>query len=260
MPERPLRLQVTTGLDSEQLTELVARIHQRLGGEYASRGRPFALGLFRSVAMVLALLRQNIVQQVAAEMFGVSQSTVSRRWDALREVIEAVLADFVLSPAEIAGTSTVLVDGTLVPTWDWRHRHDLFSGKHHDTGFNLQIAATLGGDLVAVGAPVPGSRHDAYCWQAGGLAQRLAGMDRLADLGYVGVEMLTGHKKPPGGELTDNQKQVNTDLSGIRAAVERAIAHLKNWKILSSRYRGPLDKFPSVVRTIVALAFFKSYY
>jgi hypothetical protein len=260
MSERPLRLQVTTGLDSEQLTELVARIHQRPGGDYVSRGRPFALGLFRSVAMVLALLRQNIVQQVAAEIFGVSQSTVSRRFDALREVIEAVLAEFVLSPAEIAGNSTVLVDGTLVPTWDWRHRHDLFSGKHHDTGFNLQIAATLGGDLVAVGAPVPGSRHDAYCWQAGGLAQRLAGLDRLGDLGYVGVEMLTGHKKPPGGELTDNQKQVNTDLSGIRAAVERAISHLKNWKILSGRYRGPLDKLPSVVRTIVALAFFKSYY
>jgi hypothetical protein len=134
-----LRLEVTTGLDTEQLTELVVRVRARLGGEYVSRSRPFALGLFRSVAMVLALLRQNIVQQVAAEVFGVSQSTVSRRWDALRGVIETVLAEFVLTPAEIAGASTVLVDGTLVPTWDWRHRSDLFSGKHHDTGFNLQV-------------------------------------------------------------------------------------------------------------------------
>jgi hypothetical protein len=255
-----LQLQVTTGLDTEQLTELVARVHQRLGGEYTSRGRPCALGLFRSVAMVLALLRQNIVQQVAAEIFGVSQATVSRRWDALREVMQAVLAEFVPSPAEIAGMSTILVDGTLIPTWDWRHRFDLYSGKHADTGFNLQIAATLRGDLVAVGTPVPGARHDVYAWQASGLAERLAGMDQLADLGYVGCDMLTGVKKPPGGELTDNQKQVNTDLSGIRAAVERAISHLKNWKILSGRYRGPLDKFSSVVRTVVALAFFKSYY
>jgi hypothetical protein len=60
MSERPLRLQVTTGLDSEQLTELVARIHQRLGGDYASRGRPFALGLFRSVAMVLARVSDDL--------------------------------------------------------------------------------------------------------------------------------------------------------------------------------------------------------
>jgi len=256
-----LRLEVTTGLDSEQLTELVVGVRARLGGEYVSRGRPFALGLFRSVAMVLALLRQNIVQQVAAEIFGVSQSTVSRRWDALREVIEAVLAEFVPTPAQVAGTSTVLVDGTLIPTWDWRHRSDLFSGKHHDTGFNLQIGATLSGNLVAVGAPVPGARHDAHAWQASGLANLLADLDHLADLGYVGVgEMLTGHKRPPGGELTDNQKQVNTDLSGIRAAVERAIAHLKNWKVLSGRYRGPLEKLPSVIRTVVTLAFFKAYF
>jgi hypothetical protein len=241
-----LRLEVTTGLDAEQLTELVARVHQKLGGGYVSRGRPCALGLFRSVAMVLALLRQDIVQQLAAEMFGVSQSTVSRRFDALREIIETVLAEFVLTPAEVAATSTVLVAGTLVSTWDWSHRSDLLSGKHHDTGLTLQIGATVGGKPVALGAPVPGSRHDAHAWQTGGLAQQLAGMDHLTDLGYVGVgEMLTGHKKPPGGELTDNQKQVNTDLSGIRAAVERAIAHLKNWKILSGRYRGPLDKHPA---------------
>lgn len=256
-----MRLEVTTGLDVEQLTELVVRVRVRLGGGYVSRGRPLALGLFPSVAMVLALLRQNIVQQLAAEMFGVSQSNVSCRFNALGEVIAAVLAEFVPAPTQIAGNSTVLVEGTLVPTWDWRHRSDLFSGKHHDTGFNLQIGATLGGNLVAVGAPVPGARHDAHAWQASGLAHQLANMDHLADLGYIGVgEMLTGHKKPPGGELTDNQKQVNTDLSGIRAAVERAIAHLKNWKILSSRYRGPLDKLPSVIRTVVALAFFKFYF
>jgi hypothetical protein len=117
-----------------------------------------------------------------------------------------------------------------------------------------------GWNLVAVGAPVPGARHDVYAWQAGGLAERLTGMHLLADLGYVGTGMLTGNKTPPSSELTDNQKQVNTDLSGLRAAVERAISHLKNWKILSGRYQGPLDKFPSVVRTVVALAFFKSYY
>jgi hypothetical protein len=80
------------------------------------------------------------VQHLAAEMRGISQSTVSRRRDALREIPQAVLAEFVLTPAEIAATSTALVVGTpLVPTLDWRHRTDLYSGKHADTGFNLQI-------------------------------------------------------------------------------------------------------------------------
>lgn len=50
----------------------------------------------------------------------------------------------------------VLIDGTLVPTWDWASEGaTMFSGKHRDTGFNLQVAATLSGDLLAVSAPVP---------------------------------------------------------------------------------------------------------
>jgi len=255
-----LRLQVTTGLDPDQLDELVTRVRERLGGGFVSRGRPYALSLFNSVAMVVALLRQNIVQEVAAEIFGVSQSTVSRRWDQLRDLIGQVLEEFVPTPKEVLGRSTVLNDGTLVPTWDWKHRDDLYSGKRHDTGFNLQVAATLAGALAAVGKPVPGARHDAYAWEASGMADQLAEHDKLGDLGYVGCGMLTGTKKPAGGELTENQKEVNKALSSIRSANERAIAHLKNWKILGTRYRGPLDKLDSVVQTVTALAFFSVFY
>jgi hypothetical protein len=43
--------------------------------------------------LVVFLLRENPTQTVAAGIFGVSQSTVSRRWDALREPIATVLAD-----------------------------------------------------------------------------------------------------------------------------------------------------------------------
>ncbi|MCY7342510.1 MAG: transposase domain-containing protein, partial [Pseudonocardia sp.] len=45
-------------------------------------------------------------------------------------------------PAEIVGRGTVLVDGTVCPTWDWSHVPDLFSGKVGFPGMNLQIAAT----------------------------------------------------------------------------------------------------------------------
>jgi hypothetical protein len=44
-----------TGLDDEQLTDLVARIHGLCGDKFISAGRPLALGLFRSVAMVVCL-------------------------------------------------------------------------------------------------------------------------------------------------------------------------------------------------------------
>jgi hypothetical protein len=251
-----LSLEAITGLSDEQLRGLVLAVREQVG-ELRSAGRPYVLGLYRSVALVLFCLRENVTQTVAAAVFRVSQSTVSRRFEALREPIAAALSEWVPDPVAWTRGDTVLVDGTLALTWDWRDRDDLYSGKHRDTGFNLQIAATLDGRLLAVGEPVPGIRHDAYAWTASGLAQRLADLDILADLGYLGLGLLTGTRTPPGGELSEDRKQANRDLSAIRAAVEHAISHLKNWKILGGRCRGPLSKYPSIVKTVAALHFYK---
>ena len=103
-----------TGLDDGQLTDLVARVHEVCGERFVSRGRPIALGLFRSVAMVVCLLRKNLTQDLAGAVFGVSQPTVSRRWDLLRPVIGDVLAAVRPTPSEVAGRGTVLVDGERV--------------------------------------------------------------------------------------------------------------------------------------------------
>ena len=143
-----------TGLNNEQLTDLVARLHELCGDKFVSAGPPLALGLFRSVALVVCLMRKNVTQDFAGAVFGVSQSTVSRRWDLLRPLIGDALADVVPDPLEVVGRGTVLVDGTVCPTWDWRHVPDLFSAKTGYPGMNLQIAATLDGELAAVG-PVP---------------------------------------------------------------------------------------------------------
>ena len=166
-------------------------------------------------------------------MFGVSQATVSRRWDLLRPLIGDALADVVPDPAEVVGRGTVLVDGTACPTWDWRHVQDLFSAKAGYPGMNLQIAATLDVPLAAVGPiPVPGARHDAYAFAASGLAEVLTDYPTVADLGYVGVAGIdtVPYKRFPGLALNAGQVEFNTALSKIRAAVEHAIAHLKTWR------------------------------
>jgi len=254
-----------TGLTDEQLTTLVARVHQAVGDELTSRGRPYVLGLFRSVAMVVALMRKNLTQEFAGAVFGVSQPTVSRRWDLLRPVIGEVLAEFAPDPKQVAGAGSVLVDGTICPTWDWRGIPDLFSGKAGYTGMNIQIAASVDGRLVAVGAtPVRGARHDAYAYAASGLADALAGIDTVADLGYLGVEgiALAPIRKPQGAELHGTQAEFNTQLSKIRAAVEHAVAHLKTWRILSEeggRYRAPIAKYAEMLKAVTGLFFFATY-
>ncbi|MCX5233421.1 hypothetical protein [Streptomyces sp. NBC_00233] len=66
---------------------------------------------------MLFLLWQNPVQMAAAELFGISQATASRRWMALLPVVEKVLTGHVPDPAEVSAGRIVLVDGTLVTAW-----------------------------------------------------------------------------------------------------------------------------------------------
>jgi DDE superfamily endonuclease len=254
-----------TGLNDEQLTDLVTRLHKLCGDKFVSAGPPLALGLFRSVALVVCLMRKNVTQDFAGAVFGVSQATVSRRWDLLRPLIGDALAEVVPDPREVVGRGTVLVDGTVCPTWDWRHVPDLFSAKAGYPGMNLQIAATLDGQLAAVGpVPVHGARHDAYAFAASGLAEVLTGYPTAADLGYVGVEGIdtVPYKRFPGIDLNLGQVEFNTSLSKARAAVEHAIAHLKTWRMLSEeggRYRAPLEKYPSMIKAVIGLFFFATY-
>jgi len=263
--EELLQYEAMTGLNDGQLTDLVARLHGLCGDMFVSAGRPPALGLFRSVALVVCLIRKNVTQEFAGAVFGVSQATVSRRWDLLRPLIGDALAEVVPDPAEVVGRGTVLVDGTVCPTWDWRHVPDLFSTKAGYPGMNLQIAATLDGALAAVGpVPVHGARHDAYAFTASGLAEVLTENPTAADLGYVGVEGIdtVPYKRFPGIDLTTSQVEFNTALSKIRAAVEHAIAHLKTWRMLSEeggRYRAPLEKYPSMLKAVIGLFFFAAY-
>src|SRR5260370_38065880 len=91
--EEPLRYETLTGLSHGQLAELAARITGLPADVVQPGGAPAAIGLFRSVAMVVTLMRENLTQEVAGAIFGCSQPTVSRRWDLLPPAIGKALAD-----------------------------------------------------------------------------------------------------------------------------------------------------------------------
>ncbi len=110
---------------------------------------------------------------------------------------------------------------------------------------------------------VPGARHDAHAFAASGLKELVAGHDTAADLGYTGVEGITIVPfRTPGGKLHATQAAFNTALSKIRTAIERAVAHLKTWRMLSEegcRYRPPISKYQEMLRVITGLIFFTAY-
>jgi DDE superfamily endonuclease len=249
-----------TGLAGDQVAELVAAVSELLGGVWQPvRGRRRVLGLYRAVVLTLYLMRRNESQAVAAELFGCSQSSVSRASRRLRPLLRQATTHIAGQVRIQAKRSAVLVDGFLAPTGERAGVQGMYSGKRHDSGFNVQAVADLAGRLVDTGLPCPGGRHDSKALTESGIADRWAthlqpgGPGLLADLGYLGTPAITGTRKPPKGELTDVQRACNTAINSARAAVERAIAHLTNWKILDTGWRGRLTEFPELLRTVTGL-------
>ncbi|WTY50739.1 transposase family protein [Micromonospora sp. NBC_01412] len=56
--------------------------------------------------------------------------------------------------------------------------------------------------------------------------------------------------------LVEHQAEFNKQLAGIRAAVERAVADFKCWRIFSEeggRFRAPIEKFAESLTAVVGL-------
>jgi hypothetical protein len=126
-----------SGLSSEQLDELEDRVTELLGNPWHSgTGRPRELTLREAIIVSSGYMRQNIIEDVWAEIFDTSQPTISRIIAEITPLIEKATAEFrpaaEQAKAAVRG-QTVLVDGFLAPCWSWRGAPELWSGKHKTT-------------------------------------------------------------------------------------------------------------------------------
>lgn len=240
----------STGLDRVAFADLVGILR----GARAEAVVPPRLGLVTSVKVLLKYLRRNRTQADIADDYGVSQPTISRAICALVPIVAQALEGYVPTADDIPA-GAVLVDGTLLPCWSWADRPDLYSGKHHTTGMNVQVAATCDGRIAWVSDPLPGRTHDVAALDAHGLLDGQDPSQQVADRGYLGRGMTTPERKPPGGELTESQKEYNRSVNQIRWPIEQAIAHLKNWRILHTDYRRPINTFPTTITAVLGLYF-----
>src|SRR5450755_2896016 len=78
--------------------------------------------------------------------------------------------------------------------------------------------------------------------------------------GYQGSGYITPIKKLQYRELLKWEKEFNADVSRLRTPVERAIAHIKSWRILHTDYRRPLRTYLTSFRVAIGLYFFKLAY
>jgi len=254
-----------SGLESEQLDELEERVAVLLGDPWNNgTGRPKELTLREAIIVSSGYARQNIIEDVWAEIFDTSQPTISRIINEITPLIEKATAEFRPSADEakaaIRGQS-VLVDGFLAPCWSWHDAPDLWSGKHKTTGFNSQVISNLAGDVVFVSEPITGHNHDMTALSETETGEVItAAFSAIGDKGYQGSGYITPIKKPEIRELLGWEKEFNADVSSLRAPVERAIAHIKSWRILHTDYRRPLRTYLTSFRAAIGLYFFKLTY
>ena len=242
-----------TGLTDDEFDELLVRLR-----EEGVEGRPPILGLSGSLRATLIHLRHNIVQAAIGELLGVCRPTISRAVKALTEAFPRILEGLLLTAEEVPQGCDFRLDGTLFPCWDWRDRRDLWSGKRKRAGVSVQILVLPAGGLVWASDPYPGSMHDVAAPGASGLLEGIDPSGWIADKGYIDRGMITPHKKPPNGELSEAAKEANKSINKIRQVVERAIAHIKSWRILHTDYRRPLHTFEQTITAALSLYTFKT--
>ncbi|TFE23638.1 hypothetical protein E0F15_22980 [Frankia sp. B2] len=243
------------GLSLKAADVVAAMAERHFPDWHRAQGRPRDLDLVGALRLALCRLRRNATYQELAEDFGIGISTA---WT-YHQIMVAFLADTLGTTTEALSQQVkglvCLIDGTLVPTFAWRHRTDLLAGKHRRHGVNVQLAVDLHGRILAASHAFPGSWQDVHCFREAGwtrVARRFGGC--MTDLGYEGEPAVhTPRKKKPGTSLTGWQKQLNAELASVRVAAEWGVAHAKNWRILTSHYRSDLGRIDADIQTAVGL-------
>lgn len=115
------------------------------------------------------------------------------------------------------------------------------------TGMLVLVACTLSGQVSWISDPVDGRHHDAWCLDDSGLRDADHAPELIGDKGFIGKEMITPFRKPPGGKLLDWQKEFNKQVNTIRAIVEQVIANFKTWRIMHTDYRRPIATFAEIL-------------
>jgi DDE superfamily endonuclease/Helix-turn-helix of DDE superfamily endonuclease len=252
-----------SGLDAEQLDALEQRVGDLLEKPWdRGTGRPKELTLREALVVTCGYMRQNIIEEVWAEIFDVDQSTISRYITFLTPLIDRATAEFRPSAQEAAEATRdaiALVDGTLWPCWSWSGERELWAGKYKTTGHGSLIITNRTGRVIFVSEPVAGNQHDMAKLTGSEceMILKLAG-SVIGDKGFIGPDyIITPVRKPKNRELHSSEHDYNNQISSLRAPVERAVANLKTWRILFTDYRRPLKTFLSSFRAAIGLYFFK---
>jgi hypothetical protein len=266
---RPKIFHTLTGLTPCQFIKLLANLRphweaaERTRKDRPTRQRAIGAGpkakldLAGDLFMTLLFYRTYAGQVFVGLVVGLDDSNVSRRIRRLEPILQRV---FRIPERKINLTTEelweLIVDATEQETE--RRKGTKFSGKKQRQTIKTQIHVNDRGVIKAVSKSVTGNVHDkrlydesqTFCRGPDGTPVRVR---KKGDLGYLGTEVHIPHKKPKSRPLMMHEKYQNRQHATERIAVEHEIAHLKQFGVLSQRFRHRPSRHNLIFRNVVGL-------
>lgn len=207
---------------------------------YKRPGRHYKLSLDQMLMMLFLYYRTYSTQMHIGFMFGIDDSRVCRIIRTLEPLVAGLVAiekNRSLSQEEIEQLIDVTEQVIERPT---KGQKNYFSGKKRRHTLKTEIRVTKEGKIRNISKSYPGKVHDFKIHKSGDpipMETKVYG-----DSGYQGLKKLckngrTPIKKTKKKPLTYWQKLYNKIIAKRRIKVENVIAELKNFRILSNRYR-----------------------
>jgi hypothetical protein len=248
--------------ENDQEEKKKIRINQ-VGG-----GRDEKMSKEEQIIMTLVYIRHHLNFQLLALMFKVSESTANNVFHKWQKLLESALPSSLLEQVkkleenseEIKKMLTnyeLIVDTEeqgIERSLDYQEQKKHYSGKKKmHTLKNQIICLPKGEDIVDVVAGEPGPKADITIWREN--ADKFDEKQKFsADKAYVSEPQIrTPKKKPKNGELTQEEKEKNKEISSERIFVEHLIRIIKIFKIMEERFRLKKDKYESVFNAVCGL-------
>jgi hypothetical protein len=266
---RPNKGRRMIGLGATALWELWQRIDERSQAakrqrfndperkRQAGAGRKKEAEVLCRLLVTLLYLRQHWTMQALAETIGCAESTV---WNYIHEMLPYIRSELPASlleqwqkecdsveRSELESWLAELPEGALlVDSWEQpiprpkgdEEQEEYYSGKKKGhTRKNQLICLPNGTDIVDVVLGEKGPQSDSKLFEQtqAELPETLA---FIGDKAYVGrSNTTTPIKKPRGGQLTQEQKDFNRQVSQKRVYVEHLIRVLKIFRIGKELFR-----------------------
>lgn len=266
---RPKIFHTLCGLTPSQFIALLADLRPHWeAAEFKRKNRPSRkraigagpkpkLDLSGDLFMTLLFYRTYTGQTFIGLIMGLDDSNVSRRIRLLEPVLQRV---FRLPTKRIDLTEDeiweLIVDATEQPTE--RRKGTKYSGKKHQQTIKTQIHVTPRGVIKAVSKDITGNHHDKYLYDKSRTYCRdpdgsIVRARKKGDLGYEGTECNIPIKKPKSRPLMMHEKYHNKQHAKARIIVEHELAHLKQWEVLSQRFRHRPGRHNLMFRNVVGL-------